>query len=244
MNRLELPVAILAGGLATRLRPLTETIPKSLLEIHGEPFIAHQLHLLRANGIQRAVLCVGYLGDSIRDRVGNGDRFDMQIQYCFDGPVLMGTAGAIKRALPFLADSFFVLYGDSYLPCNYQRVAEAFHGSGKQGLMTVFHNQGRWDRSNVEYAGGRIWAYDKQRVTPKMCHIDYGLGVFKRSAFSRVPDVPSDLAALYRQLLEAQELATLEVEERFYEIGSVEGLHETAEYLQKHSPSTHGHPAA
>jgi NDP-sugar pyrophosphorylase family protein len=236
MTPLELPVAILAGGRATRLRPLTEMIPKALLDIHGEPFIAHQLRLLKSNGIRRVVLCVGYLGEMIQDSIGSGERFGVQVDYSFDGPVLMGTAGAIKRALPRLGDSFFVLYGDSYLPCNYRRVAETFHQSGKEALMTVFHNQGLWDRSNIEYAEGRILTYDKQLSTPRMRHIDYGLGAFKRSAFAAVPEqAASDLATLYRQLLDSGQLAALEVEERFYEIGSVEGLEETAQYLQRHS---------
>jgi NDP-sugar pyrophosphorylase family protein len=235
MTPLELPVAILAGGRATRLRPLTEMIPKALLDIHGEPFIAHQLRLLKSNGIRRVVLCVGYLGEMIQDSIGSGERFGVQVDYSFDGPVLMGTAGAIKRALPRLGDSFFVLYGDSYLPCNYRRVAEAFHQSGKQALMTVFCNQGRWDRSNVDYAEGRIRAYDKKHPTPQMRHIDYGLGVLNRSTFLALPEGrPSDLAELYGQLLEMGQLAGLEIEERFYEIGSFEGLQETAQYLQGH----------
>lgn len=235
MNLLELPVAILAGGLATRLHPLTERIPKALLEIHGEPFLAHQLRLLEANGIQRVVLCVGHLGEMIQDSIGNGEPFGLHVDYSFEGPVLLGTAGAIKRALPLLGGSFFVLYGDSYLPCNYREVAEAFHQSRRQALMTVFCNDGRWDRSNVEYSEGRIWAYSKQNFTSQMRHIDYGLGVFKHSAFSTVPDhEPSDLTTLYRQLLELDQLAALEVENRFYEIGSLEGLRETTEYLQHH----------
>src|SRR5580658_1229208 len=99
-----LPVAILAGGLATRLRPLTETIPKSLVEINGEPFLWHQLRLLRESGIERVVLCVSYLGEQVRDSVGDGREFGLHIEYSFDGPVLLGTAGALRRALRLLGD--------------------------------------------------------------------------------------------------------------------------------------------
>src|SRR5258708_1931944 len=112
-----LPIAILAGGLATRLRPITETIPKALVEIAGEPFLAHQLHLLRANGYERVVMCVGYLGEMVRDFAGDGSQFGMQVEYSFDGEALLGTAGALRKALPLLADDFSVIYGDSYLPC-------------------------------------------------------------------------------------------------------------------------------
>ena len=178
-----LPVAILAGGLGTRLYPLTERIPKALVEINGEPFLAHQLRLLRARGIERVVLCIGQHGERIREYAGDGARFGLAIDYSFDGPALLGTAGAVRQALPLLGDAFLVLYGDSYLPCSYEDVAEAFRTAGQPGLMTVYRNEGRWDTSNVEFAGGRIVAYDKKDRTEGMQHIDYGLGVFSRAAF-------------------------------------------------------------
>jgi len=226
------PVVILAGGLATRLRPLTETIPKALVEVNGEPFLAHQLRLLRANGIERVIICAGYLGELIQEYAGDGSRFGLRVDFVFDGPRLLGTAGAIRRALPLLGRAFFVLYGDSYLPCEYRAVQTAFARSGKQALMTVFHNQGRWDTSNVEYVNGRIVAYDKRQPTPRMHHIDYGLGVFQRSAFDLVPhDRPAELATLYQDLLTRGELAADEVSQRFYEIGSFAGLEEIRRYL-------------
>lgn len=229
---MSLPVAILAGGLASRLRPLTETIPKSMLELDGEPFIAHQLRLLSSRGIERVVVCAGYLGEMISEFVGDGSRFGIQAEFSFEADRLLGTAGAIKKALPFLGASFFVLYGDSYLPCDYRAVQTAFNASGKQALMTVFRNEGFWDRSNVEFADGRILTYDKNNRTDRMHHIDYGLGVFHFRAFAPVPeDMPYDLADLYGFLLERGELAALETTERFYEIGSIAGLEELKRYL-------------
>jgi len=229
-----LPVAILAGGLATRLRPLTETIPKSLVEINGEPFLWHQLRLLRENGVSRVVLCLSYLGEQVRDSVGDGHDFGLQIDYSFDGSVLLGTAGALKRALPLLGESFLVLYGDSYLPIDLRAVEAAFRLSGKAGLMTVYWNEGRWDTSNVEFAGGRIVAYDKKLRTERMRHIDYGLGAFRASAFDRVPaEKPWDLAVLYQDLLQAGELAAFEASHRFYEIGSFRGIEELSSYLRQ-----------
>ena len=149
-----LPVAILAGGLGTRLKPLTEAIPKALVEINGKPFLAHQLELLRARGVGRVVLCVGHLGEMIREFAGDGARFGVEVRYSFDGAALRGTAGALRNALPLLRGRFFVLYGDSYLTCDYAAVERAFMESGKPALMTVFRNEGRWDRSNVEFDGG------------------------------------------------------------------------------------------
>ena len=227
-----LPVAILCGGLATRLRPVTATIPKSLIPVNGEPFLAHQLRLLDAAGFERVVLCVGFLGEMIRDFAGDRFGHRLEISYSFDGPKLLGTAGAISRAFPYLDPSFFVLYGDSYLPCDYRKVEGDFTRSGKSGLMTVYRNEGKYDSSNVEFANGQILRYDKKSKPPGMQYIDYGLGVFDKSAFAGLPvDEPSDLAGVYRRLLERNDLAASEVEDRFYEIGSLEGIRDLEQYL-------------
>jgi NDP-sugar pyrophosphorylase family protein len=221
------PVAILAGGLATRLRPITETIPKSLLDVCGEPFVAHQLRLLRSHGISDVVLCVGYRGEQIAQAVGPGSAFGLRVRYAFDGEQLLGTGGAVRRALDMLGDEFFVLYGDSYLPCDYQAVLGSFRASGKPALMTVYRNEGKFDTSNVQYDAGTIRRYDKSACSPAMHHIDYGLGVFRREAFLDLPDgARQDLAKLYQTLLAEGQLAGYEVSERFYEIGSVAGLEE------------------
>jgi NDP-sugar pyrophosphorylase family protein len=229
-----LPVAILAGGLATRLRPLTETVPKALLEIRGEPFLAHQLRLLRRNGITHAVLCVGYLGYQIHDFAGDGRAFGMRLDYSDDGPELLGTAGALKKALPLLGDGFFTLYGDSYLPCDYAAVEQAFLDSGKAGMMTVYRNDGLWDSSNVEFAEGSIRAYDKANRTSAMRYIDYGLGVYRRQPFDALRlSERVDLAAVCQGLLHQGQLAGYEVPTRFYEIGSPEGIRELEEFLSR-----------
>jgi NDP-sugar pyrophosphorylase family protein len=222
------PVTILAGGLATRMRPLTTEIPKALIEVNGEPFIAHQLRLLKQHGIDQVVLCVSYLGEKIVSYVGDGQRFGLEVQYSFDGATLLGTAGALKKALPlFTAESFFVLYGDSYLTCNYRDVQKAFLTSKKLGLMTVFKNEDRWDKSNVIYHEEKILAYDKANRNEKMKYVDYGLGLFHKTAFDEISENESfDLATLYQNLLQRNQLAGFEVKERFYEIGSFEGLEE------------------
>jgi NDP-sugar pyrophosphorylase family protein len=229
-----LPVAILAGGLATRLRPATETIPKALVEIKGEPFLAHQLRLLQRSGIGHVVLCVAYRGEQIQEYAGDGRAFGLHIDYSFDGPALLGTGGAIRQALPFLGESFFVLYGDSYLPCDYALVEHAFVQSRKTGLMTVYANEGRWDTSNIEFSEGRIRAYDKANRTPAMRYIDYGLGVFRRQAFESLPeDRPTDLVAVCQDLLRRGELAAFEMHTRFYEAGSAGGIRELEEFLSQ-----------
>ncbi|HLB41347.1 MAG TPA: nucleotidyltransferase family protein [Gammaproteobacteria bacterium] len=227
------PVAILVGGLATRLRPMTETIPKALIQVAGEPFITHQLRLLRKNNIKQLVLCVGYLGKQIQDFVGDGSQFGLNISYVFDGPQLMGTGGAIKQALPMLGKNFFVLYGDSYLPCDYFAVQTAFENSKKLALMTVFHNNGLWDTSNIEFHHGKILAYDKKQRTNKMHYIDYGLSVINERTFDEIPtNCPCDLADFYQILLKRNQLGAYEVNQRFYETGSFAGIQELAQFLQ------------
>jgi len=234
MSASEYPVAILAGGLATRLKPITESVPKLLVEVAGEPFFSHQIRLLKNAGLTRIVLCVGYLGDRIVEQYGNGSRWGVQIEYSFDGPKLLGTAGALIRALPLLGDAFYVLYGDSYLPIDYGAVGRSFAASGKQGLMTVFENREKYDSSNVLYRDGAIVAYDKKVKVPGMRHIDYGLGVIKPSAFDGFPkDEVVDLADVQRALLARGQLAAFEAMTRFYEIGSLDGLRELDRLLRK-----------
>lgn len=226
-----LPVAILAGGLATRLGPLTQTVPKSLIPIDGEPFIVHQLRLLRNSGIQCVILCVGHLGNMIEEVIGDGRAFGLRVEYSYDGATLLGTAGAVRTALPKLGETFFVMYGDSYLPCDYAAIEQAFLRSGKRGLMTVFRNEGKWDASNVEFEAGRILRYSKKNRTMRMHHIDYGLGAFHAEAFARTS--APDLADVYADLLQRDELAAVEVPERFYEIGSPAGLKEMTSFLSR-----------
>lgn len=230
---LDIPVAILAGGLATRLRPITERIPKSLVPVAGKPFLAHQLELLQSRGIRHAVLCLGHLGEMIRRDFGN-EAFGIELDYSFDGPKLLGTGGAIKQAMPMLGREFFVLYGDSYLPIEYRPIAEFFHTSGKLGCMTVYHNEGKYDTSNVLFADGEIKVYDKKARLPEMRHIDYGLSLFRATAFDPYSSEQSfDLAEVMTKLVRERQLAGYEVKERFYEIGSPSGLEELDRLLGK-----------
>ena len=231
-----LPVAILAGGLATRLHPVTQTIPKALIEIAGKPFIEHQLEYLKLQGVSFVVLCIGYLGEMIQELVGNGSRWGLQVSYSPDGPVLLGTGGALKQALPLLGEQFFILYGDSYLPIDFAKVQAAFTESGQLGLMTVLKNQNQWDQSNVQYEQGQLVEYNKSVISPQMHYIDYGLGVLQAKALDGYPAGQSfDLSQVYNQLSLQKQLAGYEVFERFYEIGSHQGIADTQTYLLQHT---------
>ena len=200
-----------------------------MIEIHGEPFIAHQLRLLRGAGVERVVLCVGYLAERIEEYAGDGSRYGLDVSYSQDGPKLRGTAGALRNALPLLGERFLVLYGDSYLPCNYRAVEHAFLRCGLPGLMTVFRNRNQWEISNVEFADGQIAAYDKRMPTAAMEYVDYGLSAFHASVFAG--EEATDLTSVFQELIERRSLAGMEVRERFYEVGSWEGIRALQAYL-------------
>jgi MurNAc alpha-1-phosphate uridylyltransferase len=227
-----LPVAILAGGLATRLHPITQAIPKSLIEVAGKPFIDHQLEYLRKQGITSVVLCIGHLGEMIQELVGDGSRWNMQVRYSPDGSALLGTGGALRQALPMLGRQFFVLYGDSYLPIDFAKVQTAFINSNQLGLMTVLRNQNQWDRSNVQLEHGQLIEYNKESVNSQMHYIDYGLGALEAVALNSYSSGDRlDLSKVYNELSLKKQLAGYEVFERFYEIGSYQGIADTQTYL-------------
>lgn len=228
----EVPVAVLAGGLATRLGSLVAGRPKALIEVAGRPFIDHQLALLRRRGLRRVVLCVGHLGERIRDHVGEGGAHGLEVHYSEDGERLLGTGGALKRAEQLLDEVFFVVYGDSYMDMDYGAALSAFSAAGKPVLMAVIENRDRWDRSNVVFRDGRLVRYDKRVPSPDMTHIDYGVALLHRSVLARIPaGQPSDLADLYAALSAEGEVTGFEVRERFYHIGTPEALAETEAFL-------------
>ncbi len=230
---------ILAGGLGTRMRPWTETVPKTLLPVLGVPFASWQLKWLRRQGITDVLYCVAHMGEQVRFYVDDGSRWGMRVRYADEGPQLLGTAGALRSALNagLLPDRFLLLYGDSYLPINYRPVWDAFVHSDCPALMTVFRNDGQWESSNVAYEDNHLLIYDKTRrheLTPRMRHIDYGLSAMHRSVVEHLvpPEGPADLADVFHRLSMARRLAGYEVSERFFEVGSPQGLLDLERYLK------------
>jgi NDP-sugar pyrophosphorylase family protein len=223
---------ILAGGLGTRMRPLTETCPKTLLPVNDRPFAHHQLHWLATQGVTEAVYAIGHQGHLIREYWAS-ETPPVPIRYIDEGNQLRGTGGAIRLALDqgALEKSFLVIYGDSFLPVEFAPIWQAFHSSSKPALMTVLRNEGRWDRSNALYENGRVVLYDKT-ASAAMRYIDYGLSAFRRHLFENIPDRVFDLSTLFHDLSLKGELAGFEVHERFYEIGSQAGLADLEEYLK------------
>ena len=233
---------ILAGGRATRMRPLTDQIPKALIPAGGRPFVDHQLGWLAGHGVTDVVMCIGYRGDAIRAYLDGdaGPRHGLRVRFVDEGDDLRGTAGALRLALDegALEESFLVTYGDSFLPIDFEEVFRAHTATGKPALMTVFRNDGRWDTSNVIFDGRMVTLYDKQRTTrpaSDFTFIDYGLSALSRQVIAE--EIPAgasaDLAALFHRLSVRGALAGLEVAQRFYEIGSPAGLEDFERWLRR-----------
>lgn len=225
-------VAVLAGGLATRLGPLTKETPKSLIDILGKPFLQYQLEFLRKGGVKDVVLCIGYMGEQIEKYFGDGKEFGINIKYSYDGDKLLGTAGALKNAERLLEVEFAIMYGDSYLFLDFSAVASYFRKFNKLGLMVVYKNTDRYDKSNVVIDGNLVKEYNKKVRTKGMVYIDYGASILRKGALKLVPqDQSYPLEELFSQLIDQKQLLAYEVDKRFYQIGSLEGLHEFERYI-------------
>jgi NDP-sugar pyrophosphorylase family protein len=230
----DVPAAILAGGLATRLRPITQAIPKALVDVAGRPFIDHQLELLSRSGIRKVVLCLGHLGEQIEQYLGDGSSRGLEIRYSYDGDSPAGTGGAIRWATPMLGDAFWVMYGDSYMDIDYRAIFDHFAASDVLGLMTLIRNDNQWDTSNAIFRDGKLLRYDKQNRSPEMNYIDYGVHLLRREVITRLEvGARVDLADLYRDLVAEERMIGFEVSQRFYEIGTPKSLDETRRYLQE-----------
>ncbi|HEX4382571.1 MAG TPA: sugar phosphate nucleotidyltransferase [Myxococcales bacterium] len=225
-------VVVLAGGLGTRLGTLTTALPKALVPVNGKPFFEHVIALLKEHGLSRLLLLHGHHGDQLETLLGDGGRFGISIGYRHDGPLLLGTGGALRNAIDLLEEDFFLLYGDTFLDIDYGAVERAHRASGKPALMTVFRNSGQFDTSNVVFRDGALLRYDKTARAPEMDYIDYGLAALRREVIAEIPPgVPQDLAALYSRLVREGRMEGYEVFRRFYEVGTPEGLAQTARYL-------------
>lgn len=242
-----LQCVILAGGVGTRMRPMTEEMPKALIPVLGRPFAEWQLELLAERGVERVLYSVGHRGEMIRDHVGDGSRFGLEVGYVDEGEHLRGTGGALRLALDLgeLEEAFFVLYGDSYLPVDMREIESAWERTELPALMTVFRNEDQWDRSNAIYDDGKVVLFDKDRPADRveeMHWIDYGVSVLTQEPINEYcpPEGVNDLAEMMRDLSRDGMLAGYEVSERFYEGGSLEGVRDLENYLTNEGGSGPG----
>jgi len=227
-------IVVLCGGKATRLYPLTKKIPKSMIKFERKPFLEHQLDLFKKNRIFDIVLCVGYKAEQIKKYFGNGKNFGVEIKYSSDKKKLLSTGGALKKAENLLEDSFLVMWGDSYLPFNFQKAIKFFKKFDKFGAMTVFKNLNKYEPSNVEVEKNLVKSYSKKRKTKKMKYIDYGVSIFKKEALKFIPkNKVYDLTKLQQTLIKKKQLLAYPAEKRFYQIGSPDGLEEFKNYIKR-----------
>jgi NDP-sugar pyrophosphorylase family protein len=227
-------LAILAGGLGTRLGPLTAQTPKSLVPVLGKPFLEHQIKLVRRAGIKRLVLCVGHFGQKIAERFGDGGAFGVEIAYSREGDQLLGTGGALKKAEPLLDDAFMMMWGDSYLLLDYADIWQAFQEQDLPAMMVVYRNQNKRVPSNVVVTQGKVTVYDKWVEDPDKVYIDEGLTCLRKEVLQRVPQgQPFAIEQVFRDLAAEGELAAYETSQPFYEIGSPEGIAELEQVLQR-----------
>lgn len=226
-------VAILAGGLATRLGKLALNQPKSMFKIQGKVFLEYQLELLRRGGIKNIVMCLGNMAEQIQRYFGNGREYGVDIKYSLEDKPL-GTAGALKKAEQLLDDVFFTMYGDSYLFVDFGLAMRYFESQGKLALMTVYRNCDRYDRSNVVIKGNLVRKFSKQEKTTDMVYIEYGANIFSKEVLEMIPQNQFySLDELFPALIDKEELLAFEVKQRFYEIGSLQGLKEFGDFIEK-----------
>ncbi len=229
-------MVILAGGLATRLKPLTDSVPKSMVRVEGRPFLEYQLELLRENGICNIVLCVGHLSRMVKEHFGDGFRFGVKIVYSDEGKELLGTGGALKKAEPLLEDRFFVMYGDSFLMYDYQAIRSYSGRFPNFCVLVVYRNENLYDNSNIAIQDGLVSAYDKANPDGKLVYIDAGLSILRREYISQIPSHQSSpLEELYCKIIDDRNMLAYEVDQRFYEIGSPRGLREFQRLLKNES---------
>ena len=224
---------ILTGGLGTRLRPVTRKVPKAMVEVRGRPFLEYELDLLRRSGFDDVVLCVGYLGGMIEDHFGDGSAFGIGLRYSWDGPKLLGAAGALKRAEPLLGERFFVTYGDAYLRAPYGAMMESFEARGRLAMMATYRNENRYGRSDIVVKGGRVVRYDKEGKG-RLAWINFGVTVMKKRALALIPrGVAYGEQEFYGELIARGELLSFPVAKRFYEIGNPKSLAEFSRFAAR-----------
>src|SRR5487761_548032 len=223
---------ILAGGLGTRLRPLTEKVPKPMIQVNGKPFLEYEIELLKKNGVLDFVLCVGYRANVIQDHFGDGKKFGVRVSYSFEGEELLGPAGALKNAERHLEDNFIVTYGDGYLAMDYRKAWDVFVASRKLGMMVVYENHDRFGRSDLEVKSGYVTRYDKKNKSPDMVWINFGVSFLRKKALEFIPAASAfKEEEFYGKLIGRRELLAFETKERFYEIGTPASLNEFASFI-------------
>ena len=218
-------VVIIAGGLGTRLYPITKRVPKSMVKVGPKPFFEHQIELCRKNGIRNIVFCGGYLWEEVWKYFGRGRGFGVEIDYSIEEEIL-DTGGALKNAYPWLDREFFVLYGDSYLVFDWQEAYGFFTRSQAKGLMTVWEATNGFKPQVSIDERGFVKEFTKENFKPEMKYIEYGLNILKKNIIFEVPGEKFPIGDYFNLLIEKRSLVSFKVKNKFFEAGSFEGINE------------------
>jgi MurNAc alpha-1-phosphate uridylyltransferase len=226
-------IVVLAGGLATRMRPETEQVPKSLLLVNGRPFVDWQLDRFVASGARSVLMCVGFLGEQIETHVKRALDRGLTVGYSYDGEQLLGTGGALRRAFARLESEFVVTYGDSYLPFDYAApLADLRAQPDAVATMSVYRNGGELGESNVALDGDWVAKYAKGTHDATLDCIDYGAIALRRSSLDGIEDgAVWGIEALLGKLARQRKLRAFVAPERFYEVGSKAGRRALEQHL-------------
>ena len=229
---MKLPIVVLVGGLGRRLGNKVKKNPKPLIKINGKPFLEIILTNLINKGFKKIVLCTGYLESKILKFVKK-KKIKAKIIISSDGKSLLDTGGAIKKARNKVSNKFFLMYGDTFLPIDFEKIEKKYLKQKKPVLMTILKNNNKFDKSNVFY-NKKTLLYSKDNYDAKMKYIDYGLLVFNKNVFKTIKKKKFPLSLLLNKLSLKNLIYGYKVYKRFYEIGSIKGLRETKKYLKSY----------
>jgi N-acetyl-alpha-D-muramate 1-phosphate uridylyltransferase len=229
-------IVIMAGGLGTRLRPLTYDIPKPMIPIHGKPYLWYQLDYLKKYHLNHILILAGYLGQQIENYFGNGSELDIKIQYSFESEP-MGTGGGLKFAAPLLEDEFMVIYGDSFLPIDLSDLIKTYRFMKSTGLLVVYDN--RFGDSNVKNnvaidGNNLILKYQKNTDDDSLNYVESGISVFNKSICELIPanKKTSLEEEIFPKLIDNKKLKAYITTQRFYDIGTPDRLKTIETFFQ------------
>lgn len=230
-------IVIMAGGMGTRLRPLTYEIPKPMVVVGGKPYLYYQLKYLQKFGYTDVLILIGYLGHYIQDYFKDGDDLGLNISYSIENEPL-GTGGALKGAQSLLQEVFMLIYGDSFLPIDLKNLENSFNYSSMAGMVVVYDNRENTDvTSNIAVdAQDTILKYKKNSNDHDLNYVDAGISIFNKNVCDLIPDKKKKSLEeeIFPSLVEQRKLFAYITNQRFYDIGNIQRLSVFENYITNH----------
>jgi len=227
---------ILAGGRGSRLRPITDSLPKPMIPFYGKPFLEYLVELLRAQGFERILLLLGYLPELVRSHFGDGRRWEMKIDYSVSD-IEDETGRRLTKAGSKIDPMFLLMYCDNYWPMPFEKMWKAFLEKDPVGMLTVYRNWDKYTRDNVRLAeDGKVLTYDKERTASGLSGVDIGFAIFRRQVLDLLPEENVSFErVVYPKLVEKGQLAAFRTGHRYYSVSAPERLSLTEQFLKDRS---------